>query len=262
MVLDPFGSVSLISNPCHASSGLGEVAIITSADTNLPWVEDLSSEFERQGHAVQHKTIDDPPDHGRFVVCVLDVHIPYLEQLTENGFTTFKDFLAETQDTRLLWVTPPTAHRKCENPGFGTIHGLARTVRKELGLDISILEVDVSDPRATQVIVSVCKKINTARDRIVADQDYEFVADDGTVYTPRSHRSAFAQELSSIPAPESVRCLTIDSIGHLDTIRWTPAPSPTTPLGDGEVDVDVAYVGVNFRVGFLDANNVPAKDPC
>ncbi|KAL3454153.1 polyketide synthase [Aspergillus insuetus] len=247
MASDPLGSVNIISSTCHFSSCLNEVAIVTSDSTPLPWAEQVSSEFERQGCAVQHRTLDDPPDQGRFVVCLLDAHIPCLEQLTEKEFDILRDYLIEAKDTRLLWVTPPATHRKCENPGFGTIHGLARTLRKEIRLDISILEVDRSDPGATEALVSVSKKINAARDRLDADQDYEFAVVDSKVSIPRSFRSSLCRELSSIPMPDSPRCLTISSVGHLETVQWVPIPSATTPLGVGEVEVEVAYVGLNFR---------------
>lgn len=250
MTSEPFGSVTIISSASHSSSHLGEIAIVTPADTRLVWAEAVSSEFERRGYAVQHKTLDNPPDQGRFVVCLLDAHTPYLEQLTEKEFTTFRNYLVEAEDIRLLWVTPPSTHLKCENPGFGIIHGLARTLRQEIGLDISVLEVDQSDSGATEAIVSVCEKINAARDRLDEDQDYEFALIDGTVHIPRSYRSAFSQDLTYMPAPDTPRSLTIGSTGHLDTVQWVPGSSATTPLGIGEVDVDVAYVGVNFRVGY------------
>ncbi|KAJ0414376.1 hypothetical protein BJY00DRAFT_321073 [Aspergillus carlsbadensis] len=262
MASDPLGSVSIISRSSHVASGLNEIAIITPADTLLPWAEEVSSEFERQGYAVQHRTLDNPPDQGRFVVCLLDTHIPYLEQLAEKGFDILRDYLVEAQDTRLLWVTPPATHNKCENPGFGTIHGLARTLRNEIGLDLSILELDRLHPGAAEAIVSVSQKINAARDRLDADQDYEFAFTDGKVSIPRSSRSSFCQELTSMPSPDSPRCLSIGSVGHLDTIQWVPTPSTTDPLGVGEVDVDVAYVGLNFRDLLVLLGYVGAVEEC
>ncbi|KAL2862212.1 polyketide synthase dehydratase-domain-containing protein [Aspergillus lucknowensis] len=232
---EPIGSVSILSGLSSPSSPMGEIAIL-AADDPCPWVDVESTEFENRGCTVERTILDHPPEQGQFVVCLFEAHSPYLDKITEKEFWTLKRFLVQAEDTQLT----------CVNPGFGAIHGLARSLRQEMGLDISILEVDKWSEAASAAVVSVCEKVHAARGNLSADQDYEFVLSDGGVLVPRSYRSSFPQELSSIPAPDAPRSLPIGSIGHLETIQWAPLP-PSGSLSAGEIEVDVAYAGLNFR---------------
>lgn len=134
---------------------------------------------------------------------------------------------------------------RCADPRFGVVAGLARTLRNELLIDLSILEIDCYNSAAIQTVYDVFVHIGNSR---LGDPpyDYEFVLHNDTVHIARLDVTYLHNQLQMQP-PDDV-CVKAEFQGHglLGDISWGPAERAI--LRDDEVEVEVHYVGLNFKV--------------
>jgi hypothetical protein len=241
--------VSIISRPASQTSSLPKEITLLTQVPSTGWAREVEERFQCKGYKVYWATLSQPPQNHRNIVSLLDIETPYFGHLSKEAFNTLQRFLEQSRESRLLWVTQETT-LACSNPRFGTIHGLARSLRQEMPLDISVVEVDRRDSVAARALVEVYEKIQNARQLSHMDVEYEFVLNDGIVYIGRAHWTSLSEQLSSTPPPHTPRKLDIGSFGQLETLRWVPK-TINQPLGSGEVEVDIHFVGLNFRVTFL-----------
>ncbi|KIA75812.1 hypothetical protein HK57_00426 [Aspergillus ustus] len=230
------------------------------------WTTHAQSALNRRGYSTRWTTLfDQPPSKGQFVVSLLELgddgpvgHWP------QEPYLALQRYLEQAGDEgcRILWVTQSTSHA-CADPRFSFIHGLARTLRLELMLDISVLEIPdwgdmVTGPHA---LVQVCEKLQRtrggparrfcARDAAGDDREYEFaLSDDGRVQVGRYYWTSLQQQLltGGRPRPPGavLRKLSLTTYGLLDTLHWTEGPV-REHLGGEEVEVEMQYVGLNFK---------------
>ena len=239
-------SVSIISRPASQTSSLPKEITLLTQVPSTGWAREVEERFQYKGYTVYWATLSQPPQNHRNIVSLLDIETPYFGHLSKEAFNALQRFLGQSRESRLLWVTQETT-LACSNPQFGTIHGLARSLRQEMSLDISVVEVDRRDSVAARTLVELYEKIQNARELSHLNVEYEFVLNDGIVYIGRAHWTSLSEQLSSIPPPHTPRKLDIGSFGQLETLQWVPK-TINQPLGSGEVEVDIHYVGLNFRV--------------
>lgn len=112
------------------------------------------------------------------------------------------------------------------------------------------MEIDRFDAIA---VASVLKVLNTLRiqsNRPWLDSDYEYALQDGKILLSRNQWSSLDQQLAKVPHSSAPRSLDIKFNGIFDSLRWSMSRSPISPseLKEDEVEVDMKYAGLNFRV--------------
>ncbi|KAJ5953343.1 Fum1p [Penicillium verhagenii] len=210
------------------------------------WAVDFASQLSQKGHLVEWDTLEGCPPTDRDLILLLDIDEPFLHGLEEGSFTQLQEYMLKATGNRMIWVTH-SSQMACSDPRYGLILGFSRTLRRELGIDISIFETDTFDASAISSLCSVYDKITSSRDADRPNPEYEFSYYQGSVHIGRCHWGASSEaEANSLEVTErSVRKLDIGSVGFLDSIHWTHCPEET--LEDEQIEIDMRHIGLNFR---------------
>ncbi|PYH28781.1 type I polyketide synthase [Aspergillus neoniger CBS 115656] len=236
---------TIISRPVQEPIPDREVTILASNPEEAGWPGDVAACFRRRGYEFHWSTLDGSPFSSRTIVSLLEVDSPYFTQCSQEEFLVLQRFLMQSKGCRILWVAQPST-LSCTDPRFSIIHGLARVLRRELSLDLSLLEIDSVGKPAPETLVELHEKIQQAREIPDTDLEYEFVLDGGVVHTARSYRTSLSHHLTTQPVIDTPRKLGIQQVGLTSTLQWVPGVAPLQ-LKSGEVEVDMSYVGLNFK---------------
>jgi hypothetical protein len=228
----------------------------TSKPQPHPWALDVARSLQDMGLAVSFGTIHDEPLLDKDVIFLLDLDGPFLPGMSAADLASLqRQFCTPRADRELVWVTR-ASQRRCEDPRYALIYGVARTLRKEILLDFSVFESDAFDAPAARSLVDVFEKISRAKATPECEPDYEFSYQDGIVYVGRCHWGSLdkaSAETEELAGPEvraeeegtAVVKLAIENYGLIDSLYWTKCPEEK--LGSGEVEIEVKFVGLNFR---------------
>ncbi|KAL3456975.1 hypothetical protein BJX64DRAFT_296261 [Aspergillus heterothallicus] len=220
--------------------------VLLTGNTPGHWAESLKSTLLEQGHTVHLSTLegDIPLSDNSMVVSLLDVEGPYLHNMSIDGYQDIQNLVAKVEKVPILWVTK-ASQIHCADPRYGLIFGFARTMRHERETDFSIFETGDFDEKAENSLVRVIEKLTWSRQTPDVDPDYEFAVYEGAIHVGRCHWISPADHMESQSSQGLPRRLDIESLGSIDTLRWTPFEGPE--LKEGEVEIDMHYVGLNFR---------------
>ena len=118
-----------------------------------------------------------------------------------------------------------------------------------MGADFSIFETDVLDLEAAESVCQVYDSIKASRESEELDPEYEFSYQGGVVHIGRCHWTSLdkGDEGTTGLVEEMVMKLDVSTAGLLDTLHWTAIPQGN--LGDNDIEIQIRYVGLNFRVG-------------
>lgn len=239
---------------CQALNKLPEpkkqVLLLTSS-TPGNWANEVAVSMTSKGYHVSWGTLNKPPLPGCHVICLLDVYGPTFKDLSQESFDKLKDFLTTTKAKDTLWVTR-AAQISCDEPSYGLVHGLLRTLRREISAPISILELSSMNSDTIQCVINVYEWTQKASESGQLDKDYEFVASCDGVHVGRYHWEDLSSALYSLRpwTTESVSKLCLPD-NFLDDSRWVPSTLQQA-LGTDDVEVDVRYIGLNFRVSLAE----------
>ncbi|KAJ5168895.1 uncharacterized protein N7482_004489 [Penicillium canariense] len=232
------------------------VNILSHPEKNR-WATNFANRIETFGFSVRWCTISEPPPANQDVISLLDLEEPFLYSLTNYQLTQLQQYLSSCESTRLLWVTR-SIQMRCSDPRYGLTLGFARTMRTEYEMDFATVEVEDFDQLAEDSLVEIYQKFQ--QQRVYRDKtvDHEYSVQQGVVHIPRYHWSDLSKNLLEDASPEASKTLTVEQPGILDSLRWIEHTLPA--LGADEVEVDVKFVGLNFRdlmvtLGMLKAKN-------
>ncbi|XHG07169.1 hypothetical protein AWENTII_010330 [Aspergillus wentii] len=242
-------SFSLVCRPSPPPTIRKEVTLLTRKLGEDGWISEVEESFRQKGYTINYTTLDDSPPCGQIVVSLLDFESPYLRDLSGESFTALQQFLLQSSDCRFLWVTHSVTLSSAD-PLFGIVYGFSRSLRWEASMDISVLEMDGFDTITANTLVTVHERIQQARELANPRQEYEFALDKGVIYTSRTIPTSLTKQLTYTPPVQLPRRLAMERIGHLETFHWSPVPQESE-LNPGEVEVDVRFVGLNFKVNQL-----------
>jgi hypothetical protein len=226
-----------------------EIWLLKGSNALSQWATEVELLFHDQGHTPVWTRLDEPAPKDKFIVSLLDIEGTPLSALPKQDFEVFQRYIEQVQECRILWVTKSTSHT-CSDPSFGFIHGLARTLRSELLLDLSVLEVPTLDTASAKAIIELSEHIQRSRELSPPDPEYEFALHGGQINVGRFHWTPLIEQLANPPRPEASRKLTLTAYGLLDTLYWAEK-DPSYHLSGGQVEVEMDYIGLNFKVRFL-----------
>lgn len=222
------------------------VTLLTRDDYSCVQTDTIAHELAKRGCTTNRTTVSTPPHPGQFIISVLDFGSAALHSLSEDSFTLLKRYLLNSEAKHVLWITK-TTQTYCHDPRYGLVHGFVRTLRQECGLNLSTLEVDELDARSAKLVSTLQIWIEQNMDSVGRKLDAEFAILNGQLQVARYHW------VSELPRLRS-RSLTAESVLrlHLDTslssqsCSWVR--STNSVLAENQVEVDIQYVGLNFRV--------------
>ncbi|KAJ5887882.1 type I iterative PKS [Penicillium taxi] len=221
------------------------------------WGRDLEKALSFAGYTVKWYTLQETPSAGTDLISLLDLEEPFFQYLSADEFVLFQNCISKLAECHLLWITK-SLQIACDDPSFALVLGVARTLRHELSVKFATIEIDQFDTIATTSVLKVFQHLKVQSHRSWLDPDYEYALQDGKVLLPRFQWSSLDQQLASVPHLSAARSLDIKFNGIFDSLTWAISMSPVSPpdLKEGEVEIDMKYVGMNFRdmmitMGFL-----------
>lgn len=238
-------SASYISRPVDHTHISQEIWLLTRNSKPCQWAKCIESLFIEKGYTTHWSTLTQAPPKGKFIISLLDPGNSPILELPEDIYHDFQHYIEQVQDCQILWVTQSTS-LACSDATSGLIHGFARTLRAELLLDVSILEVPTWDMDSARALIQVCEKIRRSRIHSVPDPEYEFAFDEGEIKVGRYHWTPLAEQLKSQPCANMARKLNLTAYGLLDTLQWVE--KEPCSLGAEQIEVKMEYIGINFKV--------------
>ena len=130
----------------------------------------------RLGEELPHQECD--------MIVALDLHKPFLEDISESSLGFLQKTLRQLTRQRILWLTTP-AQISCSDPRAAQSIGLIRAIRAELDLPIFTLEIDETERDYTKLVLKVFELVQESKDEGSLLPDREFVVHDRQVYVGR-----------------------------------------------------------------------------
>ncbi|GLB05729.1 putative PKS/NRPS-like protein biosynthetic cluster [Aspergillus tubingensis] len=234
---------SIISQVAYVPTTIQPVTFVT-VDPNSTLCQSISYHFLEENIPVSWNTLlYDPPEQQK-VVFLLEVDEPFLYNMSEESYELLRQYMLKLRSP-ILWVTR-AGQTQSVDPRFGLTAGFLRTLRHELQLDISFLEIsDMADPKSLEAVVGVYKKIHHQRERNVELNDFEFAVIDGTTHISRFEWASLPQQLKADLGKHAPKMLQIGE-SLIDKTRWTQI-NPYE-IDRDHVEVEIRYVALNFKV--------------
>jgi hypothetical protein len=236
-------NVSILArNPLEIVSDM-RVTLVSHAEPTQ-WEREIEEQLQKKGFSVIWGSLHDRQPTTRGIIFLLDLHGPFFNNISKSNYESFKDYISSCTNAHMMWVTPAT-QTSCEDPHYGLISGFIRSLRREMMLDFSTVEVDHFNSVSTNTIIRTYEKFRRQAATSVAP-DYEFVISDGTVNICRYEWKELEDHARYIPSVTLPRTISMKQLGLIDTLEWTLSDEEV--LGPEELTVNIAYCGLNFRV--------------
>ncbi|KAE8356836.1 hypothetical protein BDV28DRAFT_41348 [Aspergillus coremiiformis] len=210
------------------------------------WAQDLARELTATGYSVRWCTIKQAPSPGANIISLIDLEGPFFHELTPTDFESFQSYVSSLIDSHLVWLTR-SVQMECDDPRYALVLGVARTIRHEIAPNFATLEIDQVDRTALRPVAEVFEWFLFQKNEPGATQEYEFALREGAIHVPRLHWSSFEAQQVEVPESQVPRILDIEAYAMLDSLTWTCADLASDELGKEEIEVDIKYVGLNFR---------------
>ena len=223
---------------------LGKEITLIYRSKIAPWAVALEEQLLLDGYAVNWRRFADAPATAGDAVFLLDLEGPFMHDISGDDFERLKRCFSDWRDSRILWIMPSTL-AGCEDPHYGLALGFARTIRKEMALNLTTFEVDRFNKASAIASVQVLRKLETTNSKSFAPE-FEFALHEGSVQIPRFLWESQPKRPASQVPDDLPRKLSMGHAGVLDSLEW--APVKLSPLGKNEIEVEVKYVGLNFKV--------------
>lgn len=192
---------------------------------------------------------DHEPVEGVDIISTIDLERPYFYDFSDESYAECLEYFGKVK-SRMIWLTRP-AQLRCTDPRYGLMPGFVRNIRLELGLPFFTVELDALDTVASQQTTSLMRKILQIDFLNDLDAlDYEFSVFDNAVHVGRYHWFPMAPDLKPEfeEHEDDIKRLTIGRYGLINSLHWVQQKQE--PLGSDEVEVEIRWAGLNFRVGY------------
>ncbi|POR37432.1 Polyketide synthase [Tolypocladium paradoxum] len=206
-----------------------------------PMLQGLKS----RGYAVHRCGLQDMPlPAGQDVIALLDDEGPFFENVDDWRFESFKTLVNNLKDCGILWVTG-LSQIHCQDPRFGQINGIARTIRSEMMVDFATCEVD-NVGSSLDKIIDVFEKFQIRQEDETLKPEFEYAIVNNTVHVGRIHPFSVQNELLTSDSSDGI-ALRTSKPGRLTALHW--ARHEIGALKGDDVEVEAYATGLNFKVG-------------
>ena len=242
--------VAIVSQPLPSFNGDScrtSITILCDQDSN-EITRNLVEEVRSLGIDYSLCQFGDPPPKGKSIVTTIDLESYFFQNISENRFRAFQDLLFE-QDRTILWLTRPSQIH-CDDPRSAQTIGVVRTIRSELTMPFVTLEIDPRAKDFGRLVMQVFEKIQSRKHDGTLAPDMEYAVDEGVIKVGRYHPFSLQKELGQNKCLTATNCATTLEImkpGLMQTFQWSKKTIPEE-IGEDEVEIQTAVVGLNFRV--------------
>ncbi|GFF29324.1 lovastatin nonaketide synthase [Aspergillus udagawae] len=232
---------SILAKSPYPEDQKGTVHLLCNSHSHQ-WTQAITRLLRKEGYAVDFFTFEDLPQATEDVVCLLDLEEPFLQNISKERYDTLLRYISQRR--RTLWVTK-ASQMTCEDPSYGLILGLARTIRYEESIQFATLEVEDLNLTAAGLLVKVYEKFRRQCTQGVSHPECEFAIHKDVVHVGRFHWLAHRDIRPVLDTDDAPRILEVGKLDGRDPVLWRQ--KSLTRLGEDDVTVDVHYVGLNFR---------------
>lgn len=244
--MDSSESTLIVAKPRQQRHARRKVTIVCQDNDFME--NALVQNFQARGYDISCCTLGQVPPAGDDIIAALELEAPFLDGIDEGRFENFKAFISNVDGSGILWITKPS--QVCgEDPRYGLVVGLARTIRSELAIDLATCEIDNFDSsEGINAIANVFQQFQLRENDGTLGPDFEYSICGGVTRVNRIFPFALTKgrELSKSLC-ESF--LTLGRPGFLGSLHWSEQDA-VAPQGD-EVEIEVYSTGLNFRVRSL-----------
>ncbi|RYP43908.1 hypothetical protein DL768_009576 [Monosporascus sp. mg162] len=233
-------------------------------------MEDTVAAVRQLGWEVRHHRVPfTTVQPGNKLLILDELFTPVLASIAEDQWTGLQTLLS--QDCRVLWASRG-AQMAVTNPDCSLAHGFARSIMNENpNAIIMTLDVESSLGMGTVMAINqILHLLTNVKDSPMGDT--EFIERGGVLHIGRivPDRLMNDQEMMNVQGPEAkdlplfnhescVR-LTSDRLGTLESLRYTEITKGDIPLLEGEVEVDIHSVSLNFKDLAVTMGLVPGNE--
>ncbi|MCJ1306407.1 hypothetical protein MMC25_000049 [Agyrium rufum] len=198
-----------------------------------------------------------------------DLESPLLSAIGQEQWATLQALCISR--SRILWLTEGSQFQVTK-PENAQIHGLVRTIRDE-DPSISFTTLDLDDCIGKHTIPSVLAILDFLQNATFQKTgDYEFVERRGQIYISRvlpdygMNNSAKAEREGAdiVTRPlhytRSQLRTVCERVGNLDSLKFHEISAKEQPLGEEEVEVEVAAAGINFKDIAISTGLIPGNE--
>ncbi|KAJ0161949.1 Lovastatin diketide synthase LovF, partial [Colletotrichum tanaceti] len=194
---------------------------------------------------------------GQPVLCLLDLEAPFLHAVDAARWEGLKKSLFSAQDERALWVTGASqvsgggGGGSCRDPNYALTLGFARSVRRELSMDLATLELESFDDEGWAAVAAVFESFGgRPGGGGEVESDTEYVFSGGAIRICRFRpvkvldelRERYDNDDNDDDVPKQVK---MAKPGLLQTLRWEETEH--VALDGDRLQIAVRAVGLNAK---------------
>lgn len=217
---------------------------LVSHEEPTQWEKEFAEQLHQKGFSVIWGSLHDRQPTTRGIIFLLDLHAPFFDDISEPDYESFKKYISTCTNSHMMWITR-SSQTSCEDPRYGLIFGFARSLRREMMLDLSTVEVDKFNSISAGAIIrtyeNFCKQA-----AISTPPEYEYMISNGTVNICRYEWKELEDHANYNSALTGPRKISMKQLGLIDTLEWTLSDEEI--LSPEELSIDIAYCGLNFKV--------------
>ncbi|RAL13936.1 polyketide synthase [Aspergillus homomorphus CBS 101889] len=223
------------------------------------WARQLESQLLSRGWDVRWLALGDKPAESTDVISLLDLDDPFLHNIAREDFEAFQKSIISLRG-HLLWLTKPThaLYGQTPDPRYALTLGLMRVLCQDIEIKAITIELNQCDMDALRAVLDVLSSAKAHKEDSLHEADSEFALHDGLLHVPRfgwhSTENTVSSIQSCLPRAMDVKCF-----GILDSITWQ-FTDRSRKLAAHEVEVEVKYVGLNFRDVMISMGLMGATD--
>lgn len=240
--------------PLRLNRGLLDFSVVVLCDEACIGVPPILIErLQADGYQVCTAKLGDDLSGLKHIISTLDVETPVFGNLTPQRLAKLQSTLKSADEVEsFLWMMN-VAHENCKNPIIATSLGAMHTVRLELGIPMTVLEINNEEPSCIDLTLSVWNRVVTPEVTGRKQQpDRDYLVDRGAIkigrYRPFSLTLERERKRSLLAKRPEVITLKVGQPRLIDTVRWAEEGDDIVVLKHDEVEIDNRAVGVNFRV--------------
>ncbi|GAB1201523.1 hypothetical protein APSETT445_000098 [Aspergillus pseudonomiae] len=252
-------SCTMLSSVGGSKSSRMDITLLISEPPHQ-WASIVFHELTTLGHNVTWGTLQDSPVGNNLVISLLDVEGAFLHDLSPHRFESLRRYMLNAEGCRLIWVTRLTQHG-CVDPNYALTLGFARSLRRELPLFLYTFEIDVFNTEAARALSGIITQVEWDHHNPHGYQEYEYMLYEGCVHVGRCQWGVDKPEGTDTRRSSQanvVKKLDIVTPAMLDTLQWVEVEDSC--LGDQDVEIDMRYIGLNFRDVMVSMGLVGSKD--